>query len=113
MLTFFLADFNLPYSFALALVIGIACLEGIGLLIGLSIAAFIDELFSIDFNIDSELPTGGLSAILGWLFLHQLPLLVWLLLFLCSFGMVGVTLNYLIVLPLLLTVPVSIVLGYS
>lgn len=111
MIEFFLADFNLPYAIALSLVMAIALLEGVGLLIGLSMNHFIEELFSIDFVSDTELPSGGLSATLGWLYLHQLPLLVWLLLFLCSFGMAGFTFNYLIILSLWVTLPVTFIIS--
>ncbi|TEW47862.1 OB-fold-containig protein [Psychromonas algicola] len=109
MLDFFLADFNLPYSISISIVFAIACLEGVGLLIGLSISNFLEDLFSIDFVNDTELPSGGISATLGWLYLHRLPMLVWLLLLLSSFGIVGVTLNYLVLLPLWLTLPITIV----
>lgn len=104
---FFLADFNLPYSISIAIVIAIACLEGVGLLIGLSVSSLLDDLFSIDFVNDTELPSGGISTTLGWLYLHRLPMLVWLLLLLSSFGIVGVTLNYLIRLPVWLTLPIT------
>jgi len=110
LLEFFLADFNLPYSISISIVIAIACLEGVGLLIGLSIANFLEDLFSIDFVDDTDLPSGGISTTLGWLYLHRLPMLVWLLLLLSSFGVVGVTLNYLIILPLWLTLPITFVI---
>lgn len=106
LLDFFLADFNLPYSISIAIVIAIACLEGIGLLIGLSVSNFLEELISIDFDHDAELPSGGISATLGWLYLHRLPMLVWLLLLLSSFGILGVTLNYLILLPHWIALPI-------
>jgi hypothetical protein len=111
LLAFFLADFNLPYSLALAIVIGLALIEGTGLLIGLSLGSLLDELFSIDVDLDAtpELSTGGFTAVLGWLYFNQLPFLVWLLLFLSSFGITGLTLNYIINLPLLITLPVTLV----
>lgn len=110
MLDFFLADFNLPYSISISIVFAIACLEGIGLVVGLSISNFLEDLFSIDFVDDTELPSGGISATLGWLYLHRLPMLVWLLLLLSNFGIVGVTINYFFILPLWLTLPITTVI---
>ncbi len=109
MLDFFLADFNLPYTLALTLVMAIALLEGVALIIGLSFASFLDELFVIDLDIDPELSSSGLSATLGWLYFHRLPFLVWLVLLLCSFGVVGSVLNFILVMPLFITLPISFV----
>jgi len=107
--SFFISDFNLLYSCAIFFVIGLALLEGIGLLIGLSVAGALDDLFSFDVDIDATLPSGGLSGILGWLYLSRLPVLVWLILFLTSFGIAGLSLNYLVVLPTLLSFPIALV----
>ena len=111
MLAFFLADFNLPYSLALTLVLGLAFIEGVGLLIGLSLGSLLDDLFSIDIDVDPELPSGGFTSVLGWLYFNQLPFLVWLLLFLSSFGIAGLTLNYIITLPLIITLPITLLVA--
>ncbi|WP_026339261.1 OB-fold-containig protein [Psychromonas ossibalaenae] len=110
MLAFFLADFNLPYSSALAIVLGLAFIEGAGLIIGLSLGSLLDDLLpmDLDINADPNLPAGGLTAVLGWLYLKQLPFLVWLLLFLSGFGIAGLTLNFIINLPLFLSLPFAL-----
>ncbi len=113
MLAFFVADFNLPYSLALAIVIGLALIEGAGLLIGLSLISLFDDLIPIDLDVDAnaDLPSGGLTAFLGWLYFNQLPFLVWLLLFLTCFGVAGLTLNYIVNLTLIISLPVTLLLA--
>ncbi|PKF60870.1 hypothetical protein CW745_13430 [Psychromonas sp. psych-6C06] len=111
MLAFFSADFNLLYSCSLLFVICIALLEGVGLLVGLSIASALDDIIPIDLDIDTELPSGGLNALIGWLYLHRLPFLVWLLLFLTSFGIAGLSINYLIALPSLISFPIVLIIA--
>ena len=108
-----MADYNLLYSSALFFVLCLAMLEGVGLLIGLSLASALDDLLPIDLDVDTDVPlsSGGLSAVLGWLYLHRLPFLVWLLLFLTSFAMAGLTVNYMFVLPTLLSFPIALVIA--
>ncbi len=108
LISFFSADFNLLYSSAIIFVLCLALLEGVGLLVGLSIASALDDLLPIDLDIDTELTSGGLNAIIGWLYLHRLPFLVWLLLFLTSFGMAGLSINYISVLPSLISFPIAL-----
>lgn len=110
MLAFFVADFNLPYSLALAAVLALALIEGIGLLMGLSLVSLFDDLMPIELDLNTSLPS-GLTAFLGWLYLHQLPLLVWLLLLLSSFSVIGLTLNYIINLPLIVSLPITLLLA--
>ncbi len=111
--SFLMADFNLLYSCALFFVIGLALLEGLGLLIGLSLASALDDLLSIDLDVDANvtLSSGGLSALLGWLYVFRLPFLVWLLLFLTSFGIAGLSVNYIVALPTLLSFPIALVIA--
>lgn len=113
MISFFTADFNLLYSCALLLVIAFALLEGIGLLIGLSVISTLDDILPIDLDIevDTELSGGGLSAVLGWLYLHRLPFLVWLILFLTSFGIAGLSINYIVILPSLISFPFALLIA--
>lgn len=110
LVSFLLADFNLLYSCALLFVLCLALLEGIGLLIGLSLASGLDNLLPIDLDTDISLSSGGLSAVLGWLYLHRLPFMVWLLLFLTSFGVVGLSINSLIVLPTLISFSITFII---
>lgn len=114
MISFFLADFNLLYSGALCFVLFLALLEGVGSLIGLSIASALDDIFSIDIDVDIDagLASGGLSGVLGWLYLHRLPFLVWLILFLTSFGVIGLTSNYIYILPNLISLPITLLMTF-
>jgi len=111
MIAFFSADFNLLYSSSILFVLCLGLLEGVGLLVGLSFASALDDLLPLDLDIDTELSSGGLNAIIGWLYLHRLPFLVWLLLFLSSFGIAGLSINYLSVLPSLISFPIALVIA--
>jgi hypothetical protein len=98
MIEFILADINIGFAVALCSVLALAMLEGIGMLIGLSMVNLLDHISPIDLDIDvdTDLPVGGLTPLLGWLCLNRLPLLIWLVLFLTSFGITGYTLNYIL-----------------
>ena len=89
MLEFLLTDANLPFT--LALMLGIALLEGLGLLAGFDISRSLDDLlFDAEFEVDmgeSEVP-GGL-AFLAWLRIGVVPMLVLLVVFLTAFGCTG------------------------
>jgi len=108
-LDFFFSDLNLPYTLALTLVVAIALLEGIVFLIGFSFSSLLDELFSIDIEVEPRSFSFSLSSILGWLHYHRLPFLVWSILLLCSFGVVGSILNFIFVIPLFVSLPISFV----
>lgn len=96
MIEFLLADINIGFAIALCSVLALAILEGVGMLIGLSMMNLLDHISPVDLDIevDADLPAGGLTPLLGWLCLNRLPLLIWLVLFLTSFGITGYTLNY-------------------
>jgi hypothetical protein len=98
MIEFILADINIGFAVALCSVLALAILEGIGMLIGLSMVNLLDHISPIDLDIDvdTDISVGGLTPLLGWLCLNRLPLLVWLVLFLTSFGITGYTLNYIL-----------------
>ncbi|TKB46377.1 YqiJ family protein [Thalassotalea mangrovi] len=98
MLNFLLSDVNFAFSVALTIVFGLALLEGIALVIGSSVMTLLDDLtgFDIDADVDADVSSGGLTSVLGWLCLDKLPLLVWLILMLTSFGLSGLIYNYLV-----------------
>ena len=91
MLEFLLTDANLPFTLALGLMLGIALLEGLGLLAGFDISRSLDDLlFDAEFEVEmgeSEVP-GGL-AFLAWLHIGIVPMLVLLVVFLTAFGCMG------------------------
>jgi hypothetical protein len=82
MVDFFMATENLPFTIALGLMVGIGLLEGFTTLLGFGIFSFIDSLVP-DVNLDVDV------NILGWFHLGQVPILVLLVLFLFSFGTIG------------------------
>jgi len=79
----FTADQNLPFGIGFALIVGIALLEGLGMLISLSPSNLLDNLIP---DIDGD---GGLDRVLGWLHLGKVPALVLLLLFLTGYTLFG------------------------
>ena len=98
MIDFLFLDPNSPYLFALGLLIVLGLFEGLALLVGLSFAGLLDDLspFSVDSSdLDSGgLSTGGASSIIGWLCLDKVPLLIWLVILLTAFSILGYTFNY-------------------
>lgn len=98
MIDFLFFEPNFPYLIALGLLLILGLFEGLALLLGLSFAGLLDDLspFSVDsVDIDANgLNTGGVSSLIGWLCLDRLPLLIWLVLLLASFSILGYTFNY-------------------
>ncbi|WP_076542133.1 YqiJ family protein [Shewanella sp. UCD-KL21] len=97
MLEFLLINANTPYAIALSFVLILAFLEGVGLVIGFSISSLLDHISPIDLDFDADLEVAqtGLTPLLGWLCLNKLPLLIWLVLLLTCFSLLGYSLNYL------------------
>lgn len=115
MIEFLLLTENSTYLTALMIVLGLGVIEGVGLLIGLSAMSVLDDLFNFDVDTDATVNMeGGATALLGWLCLDKLPVLVWLVLVLTSFGLSGLTLNFVSGLtlggfiPSLIGIPVAI-----
>lgn len=96
MYEFFFADHNLAYSSAVGIVIGLSLLEGLGLLIGVSIMSLLDQFGPFDVEFDADVSSGGVTGLLGWLCLNRLPLLIWLVLYLTCFAVSGYLCNYLL-----------------
>ncbi len=96
MIEFLLADFNTGFAIALGTVIALALLEGIGMLIGLSLMSLLDQIspIELDLEVDAEFSDGGITPLLGWLCMNRLPLLIWLVLFLTSFSISGYSVNF-------------------
>ena len=95
MLEFLLADANLPFTLTLGLMLGIALLEGLGLLAGFDISRSLDDLlFDAEFEVEmgeSDLP-GGLAP-LAWLHIGIVPMLMLLVVFLTAFGGMGLVIQ--------------------
>jgi len=78
---------NLPFGVAFALIVGVAVLEGVGMMIAMSPSNLLDDWLP-DIDHDS-----GLDKVLGWLHLGKVPSLVLLLLFLTGYAVFGYSLQ--------------------
>jgi len=110
MYEFLFADINTGFAIALSVVAILGLLEGIGMLIGLSVMNIMDQFspFELDVEIDTDISANGLTPLLGWLYLNKLPLLVWAVLFLTSFSIAGYTFNFVLLGTLSATLPTFI-----
>ncbi|MBT9609795.1 uncharacterized protein DUF1449 [Aquabacterium commune] len=86
-MSLFAAPQNLPFGIGFALIVGIALLEGVGMLVSMSPSNFLDDLLP---DIDGD---SGLDRVLGWLHAGKVPALVLLLLFLCGYTVFGYSLQ--------------------
>ncbi len=101
---FVFAPQNAIFSVALAVMLGIALLEGVMTLLGIGFSGALDALLpDIDFDsptIDagdgiaaSEIGSSALSRFLGWLMVGKVPALVLLVALLTGFGLIGLLLQ--------------------
>lgn len=74
---------NLPFGIAFALIVGIALLEGLGMLIAFSPSNLLDDWLP---DAGHE---GALDKLLGWLHVGRVPSLVLMLLFLTGYAVFG------------------------
>ena len=86
-MSLFTAQENLPFGIGFALIVGIAVVEGAGMLISLSPSNLIDDWLP---EVDGD---SGLDRVLGWLHLGKVPALVLLLLFLTGYTVFGYSLQ--------------------
>ena len=95
MLDFLLANENLPFTVALAVMFGIAVLEGVMALMGFALSGVLDSLlpdmdFDIEADVYADLETPSpFSRLLGWLRVGKVPMLMLLIIFLTGFGLIG------------------------
>lgn len=82
-MSLFSAPQTLPFGIGFALIIGIALLEGLGMLFALSPSNLLDDFLP---EIDGD---SGVDRLLGWLHLGRVPVLVILLLFLTGYTVFG------------------------
>ncbi|MGJ8693033.1 MAG: YqiJ family protein [Thalassotalea sp.] len=113
MLDFFLADYNLYFASAISFVLFLSLIEGLGLVIGLSLMSFLEQFTPIDIDVDVDVTTGGLTAVMGWLCLNRLPLLIWLVVILSGFGLFGYSINYLSLASLGFILPTFFIVGLA
>jgi hypothetical protein len=86
-MSLFTAPENLPFGIGFALIVGIALLEGLGMLVSMSPSNLLDDLLP---EIDGD---SGLDRVLGWLHIGKVPALVLLLLFLGGYTVFGYSLQ--------------------
>lgn len=83
---------NLAFSVAIAVLLGIALLEGVVLLIGFHLSSWLDGLLpDLDLSLapPDTLPALSPARLLGWLRLGELPALMALVVALTLFGLTG------------------------
>jgi hypothetical protein len=85
--TLFTAAETWPFGVAFALIVGIALVEGLGMLVSLSPSNWIDDLLP---DIDGDT---GLDRVLGWLHIGKVPSLVLMVLFLAGYAVFGYSLQ--------------------
>lgn len=82
-MSLFTAPETLPFGVGFGLIVGIALLEGFGMLVSLSPSNLIDDWLP---DVGGE---GALDRVLGWLHVGRVPALVLLLLFLAGYVLFG------------------------
>ncbi len=94
-MAFLAADGNLPFTVALVVMFAIAVIEGAATLLGAGLSGLVDTLLPGDADVGApDLDHGGaLSRVLGWLHVGRVPALMWLVIFLTVFGLVGLGLQ--------------------
>lgn len=117
---FITAAENLPFSVALAVMIALALLEGVGMLIGAGLSGFVDNLLP-DIEIDVDVPDvqspGAISQLLGWLYVGKIPFLIVFIILLTWFGIGGFILQTIAqsllgsLLPVLLAAPLALIVS--
>ena len=106
-MSLFLAPETWPFAVASLLILGIAAIEGIALLIGTSVAGWLDSLHH-----SPEAPEAP-DSWLGWLQVGKVPLLILVILFLALFALAGFALNlaavgaFEVLIPPLIAAPVA------
>jgi len=92
MVDFMLEPANIPFAVALAVMLFIAAIEGIGALLGFALSGLLDNLMP-DLDIDVDAPDmndhGAFGEFLTWLRLREVPVIVVLIAFLTSFSITG------------------------
>lgn len=84
---------NVPFFAALAVMLGILALELVGTLLGSSLSGLLEGSIDLDaeggLEIDGAEGGSALSRLFSWLRVGQVPVLMLLVVFLTSFGLIG------------------------
>lgn len=100
MLNFMLEPQNLPFAVALAIMLFIAAVEGVGALLGFALSGLLDNLLpDIELDVDaSDIGDhGAFGEFLTWLRLREVPVIVVLIAFLTSFSITGFVLQQILI----------------
>jgi hypothetical protein len=98
MLDFLAATNNLPFSIALAIALMMVLLEAIGFVFGLSGLDLLDAIAPEHDAAGAELAGSSLvDRFMGWLQFGRVPVIILLVIFLASFGVIGLALQALAV----------------
>ncbi|MCK0068078.1 YqiJ family protein [Kordiimonas laminariae] len=91
MIDFVLQAENLPFAVALALLVLIGLIEGVGMLLGFAVSGLLDNLFpDADLDMDADIGDhGAFGELLTWLRVKEVPVIAILIAFLTSFSIVG------------------------
>lgn len=89
---------NQIFAISLIIMLVIAVMEGVATLLGGGLSGFLDAMLpevdvDIDVDTDADIDGGPFTELLGWLRVGQVPVLMLLVIFLTSFGLLGVILQ--------------------
>ncbi len=110
MIEFILKSQNFPFTVSLTIMLLIAFLEGVSTFLGSGLSHLIDSIIpdidmdvdidaDVDIDVDADIDSpeivhaGVLSKTLGWFRLGKVPFLIILIIFLTSFGIIGLTIQ--------------------
>ena len=116
MIEFILSNANLPYSIAIGIVITFTALELLAVIVGFSIASFLDNLVAPNHSADLEVGAET-TLITSWLFINKVPVMIWFSIFLTGIGLSGIAMNFItlkylsFLLPHYLSIPLALTLS--
>jgi len=95
MIEFILVGENLPFAVAIAIVVFIGLLEGVGMLLGFALSGLLDNLMpDADFDPDIEIGDhGAFGELLTWMRIKEVPIIAIMIAFLASFSIAGLALQ--------------------
>lgn len=117
MIDFMLDAANLPFSVALAIMLLIAAIEGVGMLVGFALSGLLDNLLpdlELDVDAGDMADHGAFGEFLTWLRLREVPVIVVLIAFLTSFSITGFAMQQILagtlgfMLPALIAAPIAL-----